>query len=95
MSDLFREFPEQGLAVVLDGSGNVLRQLVAFERLPSGRTKFRDYSAPLCYPTKIRAKAAARQMGFPVANVTKGQSLIGDFYFIKYDPRYDYALACW
>ena len=86
---------DDGRAVVLDGNGNVLRQLVAFERTRSGKTKFAVYFAPLVYPTKKAATQAARQMGWPLDRVERGRALLGDFWFIRNDFRDQYALACW
>lgn len=93
-STLFREFSD-GRAVVLDAEGKVLWQLVRFARLPSGKTKFACHFAPLIYATKKEATAAARSMGFPLDHVERGRSLIGRFWFVRYDFRGQYALACW
>ncbi len=89
---LFREF-DTGQAVVLDSDGHVLRQLVKFQR-KNGRTRF-DLPVACIYQYKKEAVAACRSMGFPLDHVVSGENLASSFWFVQYDFRSDYAIACW
>ena len=87
---------ESGRAVVLDDSGNVLRQLVSFSRTPSGKTSFgENYWCALTYPSRKLAMAACLSMHWPQTHIEKGRSLSSYFWFIRNDFRDKYALAAW
>jgi len=91
---MLKEF-DNGQAVVVDGAGNVLWQLVAIKKTRSGKTDFAVRGLADTYPTKKQAAHAARLMGVNLANVTEGHNIVSIFWYIKYDPRYEYAHACW
>ena len=87
---------DSGKAVVIDDTGSVLRQLVSFERTPSGKISFgENYWCALTYPSRKLAVTACRAMHWPQDHIEKGRSLMGDFWFIRYDFRDKYALAAW
>ena len=93
---MIREFPEQGMAVIIDQNNNeVLRQLVQFKKGYKGRTVFTQPELVLTYQYKKDAINACRKMGFPLDHVVCGENIIGQFWFIQYDFRYNYAIACW
>lgn len=91
---MLREF-DNGMAVTLDGAGNVLRQLVSFKIGLKGRTYFSNPKVALMYAYKKEAVAACKAMGWPLDRVCRGENLASSFWFIRNDYRDKYALACW
>lgn len=92
---MLKEYPGHGRAVVAGSEGNVLWQLVKFCH-KNGKTRFAQGAGrfALTYPTKSVAEKYCKHMGFQKWHVERGFYFF-PFWFIRYDPRYDYALAAW
>jgi len=91
---LFREF-DGGQAVVVDGNGKMLRQLVKFKTTKSGKTLFAKPRLALTFDYKKQAVNACKSMHWPVDHITHGRDIVSGFWFVRYDFRSEYALACW
>lgn len=93
-TEFFKEY-SNGLAVVLDSNGSVIRQLVSYKTHKNGTTSFLCTGAALTYPTKKMAVHFCKKMGWPIKYVVSGESLGGRFWFIQYREFSNYALASW
>lgn len=94
MSELFREYPETNQAVVLDGQGNLLRQLE--KPVITKRGTWRELGNILTYPTKKEAQKCAKIMGVPQNMVEQIKAPMGFLpWAIRYDFRTNYYYACW
>lgn len=91
--ELFKDLGD-GLAVVTDSDGRVIRQLVTYTKKPNGTTRFGGFGGEvMAYATRKQAHAAADRMGWPKRCVREGRTHLETFYFLTYDGTY--ALACW
>ena len=91
---LLREF-DTGQAVVVDGDGTPLQQLVKFRRTPRGHVEFAVSDIALVFPSKKAAIHFCRNRHWSQHLVERGRNLASDFWFVQYAPFSDYALACW
>ena len=91
---MIREF-DNGMAVIQDASGDVLRQLVKFSRTKRGHTVFAQPGLALVFAYKKDAVTACRSMHWPQDRIERGENLASSFCFIRYDFRDNYALAVW
>lgn len=82
---MIREFKEHQKAVVLDQNNVVLWQL----------DSNKNSTDILTFLTKTEAQTYATKLGFAHWKVERINRRFEIVYAIKYDPRYEYLLACW
>lgn len=82
---MIREFKEHQKAVVLDQNNVVLWQL----------DSNKNSTDILTFLTKTEAQTYATKLGFAHWKVERINRRFEIVYAIKYDPRYEYFLACW